>query len=755
MKIKHVFWIALLALVSIAGCHKDSNEDYNQDITTTFQPKVYQEITGSIIGFVYDEQGHPVSGAQVAIYSTATQTNAYGIFYFKNVKMDRQGTYIKVIKEGFFLGSDIVYPLEKGATNTRIKLLKLDNSQSFIAKNGGKITLSDSVQVSFPAGSVANADGTLYNGKVLISARFLNPNHADMGDMMPGGLMADGANGNTYILGTLGMLAIELHDENGKTLNIFKGKQATIEMPAVTGYKASTVPFWYFDEHKGRWQEEGVATLQGDKYVATVNHFSFWNLDVPYPLVQLCGEVLYENGNPAQNVNLKIEVDGLGCRYGYINESGQFCGKVPKGKTLKISIHSNICNKVLAEVTINPLHDDTQMNKIIVEKLNEYTITGTLTCQGTAPDAGIVVVKTKGTLYPFPTNKDGHFSLNISAFVCNPNDEVKIFGFDNTSNKSSNEILIDKINKDNLILEMCQTGCPLNGKIVFDCDTTLSVQITSGSGQYTYLWENKATSAFIHVPQYSLFNPKTYCVTVTDVVNKCSMTFCNLFSKPDLGIESDCQGGIIHAYPHGGKEPYSIIWSDGSTEKDLVVLKAGKYCVTMTDGLGCPVIKCIDFSPLTLNPTPISCSKNTYSFDSSPFSTGNFFPISGQPGRITYPFVANIFDTGFKFSFFISNDNCSYQDSINLPQLINGLTTKAIHTSCGSCSDGKIEIEIKSSAVCESCVVGSTKVFKTDNLNTDLSAQNNDGKLATGNYYVVVTDKTTGCYIAFEKVKIN
>ena len=72
---------------------------------------------------------------------------------------------------------------------------------------------------------------------------------------MPGALIADAANGNTVVLGTLGMMAVELTGASGQKLNLKQGSQATIEFPAVTDYTPSQINLWYFDEEQGRWQE--------------------------------------------------------------------------------------------------------------------------------------------------------------------------------------------------------------------------------------------------------------------------------------------------------------------------------------------------------------------------------------------------------------------------------------------------------------------------------------------------------------------
>jgi len=58
-------------------------------------------------------------------------------------------------------------------------------------------------------------------------------------------------------------------------------------------------------------------------------------------------------------------------------------------------------------------------------------------------------------------------------------------------------------------------------------------------------------------------------------------------------------------------------------------------------------------------------------------------------------------------------------------------------------------------ASCYNCTVGDVKIVPLSNLQEDKSNINNAGQLAKGEYYVVVTDKNTGCYIAFKKVKIN
>ena len=73
------------------------------------QATVVDEIQSTIIGMVFDENNVPVADATVLTYNTQTKTNEKGIFVIRNARMDKQGTYIKIIKSGYILGSDFVY----------------------------------------------------------------------------------------------------------------------------------------------------------------------------------------------------------------------------------------------------------------------------------------------------------------------------------------------------------------------------------------------------------------------------------------------------------------------------------------------------------------------------------------------------------------------------------------------------------------------------------------------------------------------
>ena len=750
--------IIFLSFIFLSACHKDSDTS-TSEVTNVFAPLVLKEISGNILGYVYDEKNKPVVDATVSIYSSSAKTNKFGVFTFENTKMDQQGTYIRVSKNGYFHASDFVYPADKSTTYSYTKILKLDNGALLDSKTGGSVNVSGAAKLIFPSDAIIDNKGNVYTGNVNVFARYLDPNDRELSNVMPGGLMADASNGNTVLLGTLGMVGVELRDNNGNLLNLKQGKKAVIEFPVNTTYKPSEIPLWSFDELKGRWKEEGKAVLSGNKYIGEVSHFSFWNIDAPFPLIDICGKVVYEDGSPASNITIKVETEGLGTSYGVTNSIGEFCGKMPKGKKLKIKIYHTACKNDITEINVGPFDIKTILDNIVAKSITSFKIKGKISCNNTAVANGVAVIKIKETSLMIKAAADGSFAADLTQFLCGDNVPVNIFAFDNNTSETSQGVSVTPANAQNLILNVCTVVCDLKADMIYDCDKTLTANISSGSGNYSYKWDNNSAGKSLILPnQDSMYDSKTYCVTVRDLTGNCEKVFCKqVGGKIVVGLETDCEKGILYAFYRGGFQPVAYKWTDGSTNKEFKSSSPGKYCVTVTDATGCTDSKCADISnTLTLSGSPSSCSKNIYNIFSSPFLSGQITGSGlGNNNQLTFPIAIDVFKTGFNLGILLKDSQCSTLKQIKLPQLVQGLTTTFVNTTCGTCTDGKINFLVSNTAQCVDCKTGAVKIFRIDDMANDLSAANSAGTLSKGDYYVVVTDANNGCYIAFNKVKIQ
>ena len=118
------------------------------------------------------------------------------------------------------------------------------------------------------------------------------------------------------------------------------------------------------------------------------------------------------------------------------------------------------------------------------------------------------------------------------------------------------------------------------------------INLTMSSFQFplNYLWSNGSLSE-------DLFNigPGTYIVTITDGTLLSTIdTF--IITQPDSIIINssvtnilcfDDTTGSIFLDVEGGVEPYSFLWSNGATTKDIISLSSNQYGVTIQDTNDC------------------------------------------------------------------------------------------------------------------------------------------------------------------------
>jgi hypothetical protein len=535
MKLRKILIFTML-IISFSSCHKDLEENENTS-TSSNPPLIYEEIRGNVMGYVYDENNTPIPNADVTIYSSNTTTDDKGVFYFKNVSLDVQGTYVKVEKSGYILGSDMLYP-DKNTNYSYIKMLKLNDSGNFDANNGGIVNIEGGGQVSFPANIIADADGSPYTGNVKVTAKRISPDDKVIADKMPGGLIGLTEEGKTVVLGTMGMVAIELRDNNGNELNILTGKKATVSFPIAVsqiGDAPETIDLWSFDEKNGIWKQEGFATKLNGEYIAEVSHFSFWNCDAPFPLINMCVKVIYTNGDPAPNYLVQVLAGTLGVGYSYTNSEGVVCGKIPKNTDLTIQVYDPWCNEIIFTDQIGPFGSDVILDDIIVSN-NQITIVGNVTCLGAAVTEGYVHISGNGNTSLVDFNEDGTFTLNYENGLCNSLETLTLFAVNTQTGEGSPSITID-LNDGNqtVVLETC-ANCDFSVELVHSdimpCEqsSNYNVEVEGGSGNFSYLWTDGSTVESINLTS------GLHCVTVTDESLDCEVVKC-----VEVVIENDFQ----------------------------------------------------------------------------------------------------------------------------------------------------------------------------------------------------------------------
>lgn len=596
-------WVLLALFISLTACHSDSEEILEGETTTT-TPTVGVAVDGSVLGYVYDEDDQPIAGASVKLLSKSTTTDEHGVFRFKNIELDQNGTYISATKNGYMLGSDMVYARKDVLHTSRIMMFSLNETDRFTSNSGGVISIEGGGKITFPANSISSEKGgtSLYNGQVIVTAKRIATDDTRMDDMMPGALVAQDSEGRTVALGSMGMVAVELRDQSGNELHIKKDAKATVVFPIADNQKGGapeSIALWSFDESQGIWIEEGAAKREGDNYIGEVSHFSFWNCDAPFPLINLCGKVKFADGLAASGYKVKITTDPYGVGYGWTNEDGSFCGKVPKGKKLIIEVSNPPCrsDEYLTRVEVGGFETNVELDDILIPSNDTYVFEGEVVCdaQGGINEATIIYEYNNTRLIAESTDQGG-FRITINN-QCQDIEKFKIFAVDPATGKASTTKTIDLTSAEDIRLNVC-SGCEFDVEIGLDpsvdpCVERRLIANVSGDGNYTYSWSNGATSQINADSIGGLI-----CVTVKDTDQGCEQSVCKEFTYV-TEIYANMEGigtcgeetGEIYLNVVGGYPPYTYAWSDPSITvvNDSIAenVPPGDYTLTITDSEGC------------------------------------------------------------------------------------------------------------------------------------------------------------------------
>lgn len=433
--IRMLFLLALL----LFGCRRD--ELIDEVIIDEDPPKVL--VVSSYKGKVLDENGQPLSGARVSIYNALAVTNQSGLFEFKNIEAPKDAALVKVEKDGYFTGSAMSGSRSGAQQYVRVTMMSKGAPKTVNGAAGGVLQWPDGLKITVQPNTLRRADGSLYGGEAEVFARWLDPTNPELGGIMPGALMARDEEGRERVLATYGMVALELKDAAGNDLELKTDAFVEAEIPIPAELLATApleIPLWYFDLEEERWLLKGACQKSGGSYVCKVGGGGYWNCDIPLEPICLSGTFFQSDSTPA--LYTKVIVEDLTDNFiywGYTDLNGFFCGSVPKGAPLKITV-KDLCNNILYEANIGPYASDFDLGDIYLNiTLQQYFIhvSGQLNdCFGAPVTNGQIAVQYPGKIRLFPLSAPGVFGFDM-ALNCVEFPELQITGYDLTTFKST------------------------------------------------------------------------------------------------------------------------------------------------------------------------------------------------------------------------------------------------------------------------------------------------------------------------------
>lgn len=268
--------------------------------------------------------------------------------------------------------------------------------------------------------------------------------------------------------------------------------------------------------------------------------------------------------------------------------------------------------------------------------------------------------------------------------------------------------------------------------------------ITGGTPPYTFAWTGTAQTT----ENLTGLSAGSYTLTVTDDEG-CTHVFPTVvLTQPaelvitETHVDVSCDGlgdGSINVSVSGGVAPYTYLWTNGATTQDLTGLSSGNYILTVTDDVGCSdniSITVLDGSDLSLSAINVSanCGDSDGSIDLTVTGGSGNYGFDWQPGSVATEDLTGI-PAGI-YSVMVTDNTIGCIDSLTV--IVNnfpGHTVTGIVTDGANCvsNDGSIDIT----------VVGGSGDFSYS-WSHGPTTEDVSG-LATGTYFVTVTDNIVGC----------
>lgn len=400
-------------IASLIGCRKELDQDINGQVTQAAVSGFGHPVTLSVAGQVLDVAGTPLVGATVraGFGSTSTITDAQGAFRLSGIEGRSGLGYIKVEMAGYFPGSRSFIPTT-GLNMVRVALIQRTVAGTLQGSAGGTVT-AQGVEVVLPADGYTR-NGTAYTGTIQVAMQNLDPTSADMEDRMPGALLGT-LQGTPQMLRSFGMVVVELTDASGTPVTLSAGNSATVRttVPASLLSEApTTIDLWHFDEELGHWISEGEATLQGNIYVATVGHFSWWNCDMPSSFIPFTGRIIKAGTQaPESGAKVILQTQNFGSGTKYTNDEGYFTGPVPAEETMTMNVFIPCSGGTELQVITQAMGPFSSAANVVAEVASSSTatLTGTVTnCEEEPVMAGYVMLN--GNIHFF---NNGAYSVTM------------------------------------------------------------------------------------------------------------------------------------------------------------------------------------------------------------------------------------------------------------------------------------------------------------------------------------------------------
>jgi hypothetical protein len=392
--LKHLLWLGALILLVGSSCKKD----FETFIPNPVDPStLIPQVTTSLGGVVWDENGNPVEGVQVSVHGAETLSDENGVFFFADIEVPAPRTHIVADHPGYFLSSKTLVTEEGGLDQLQLRMIKQEAVETIPSGQDVVVQLDEGGRILFSASSLQQENGSAFNGEATVYARWIDPQLDAFYELATGASFGLSKTEELFALESYGIMLVEVRDPQGNLLAIAEGDDIDLVFP-IDAPLLSDAPFtltsWQFDESLGWWREENTADRINDKYLGSVSGTGIWNFAAPRSTIQLNGRVTDSNGDALSFTRVEVRyLNGAVAQSDRAKADGSFDFAIPANRQLILRLTGD-CGTTYFELPLGPLSEDVNLPPIIIDdaEIPVYRISGSvLDCEENPLSAAYVL----------------------------------------------------------------------------------------------------------------------------------------------------------------------------------------------------------------------------------------------------------------------------------------------------------------------------------------------------------------------------
>ena len=384
---------------------KDSAGNEANEVSRTVNVITLVVEQGSLVGRVVDISGNAIVNVLVQVNGVARRTNDTGNFIFNEVNASNR--IIVNVSHSDYLNNSKIVQVQKDLETTTTIVLAQENARRFSSTAETTVEGNGGGELILPADIYVDREGNSFSGEVKLSLNYYPISTPQGREMFPGNFDAINSSNERGTLRSYGFVTMSLEDSLGNELGINGSANITIPADLSLGTPPATIPLWYYDEDRGIWVEDGVATYDEatQSYQGAITRIAVYNLDVFMSPGNLKVCVEDTNGTKLSGAYVRLESPSINWfgQVGPTNSTGYINIVNVMGNT-NINLSAYLLDGRYGLYSNNPItitpNIDNELPSCIVVADGNATLTGVVQELGTGTKlSGVKVVLRTGGVY--------------------------------------------------------------------------------------------------------------------------------------------------------------------------------------------------------------------------------------------------------------------------------------------------------------------------------------------------------------------